>query len=188
MKKNWQCTFFNGLLCGPVLLWENFFYFHHVINNIRICSFLSEITSNFFGVLKVGMRYFESWRVYFERWKVVFGKLEGGIWKVEGGLGNWRVFLYFKPEHKLWGFKFGRTIELWQNLNLFMRLYSQSQTVVPISLITAMEQSTLVQGAADVVEHLPHYIQDLKAKVIDNRQPAHKMPPANVVKSLAKQT
>ena len=38
--------------------------------------------------------------------------------------------------------------------------------VVPISLITAMELSNLVQGAAEVldanVEHLPHNIQDLK--------------------------
>ena len=42
-----------------------------------------------------------------------------------------------------------------------------------------MESSTLVQGAAEaletVVEHLPHYIQDLKEKVIDYNQPAHEM-------------
>ena len=61
--------------------------------------------------------------------------------------------------------------------------------VVPISLITAMELSNLVQGAAEVldddVEHLPHYIQDLKAKVIDYKQPDNKKPPANVVQSLA---
>ena len=45
--------------------------------------------------------------------------------------------------------------------------------VVPISLLTTMELSTLVQGATDVldddVEHIPHYIRDLKAKVIDYR-------------------
>ena len=62
--------------------------------------------------------------------------------------------------------------------------------VVPISLITAMELSTLVQGAADVldddVENLPHYIQDLTVKVIDYRHPANEMPPANVLQSLAK--
>ena len=57
--------------------------------------------------------------------------------------------------------------------------------MVPISLITAMELSTLVQGAAEVldddVEDLPHYIRDLK-------KPANEMTPANVVQSLAKKT
>ena len=64
--------------------------------------------------------------------------------------------------------------------------------VVPISLITAMELTTLVQRAAEVletdVEHLSHYIQDLKEKVIDCKQTANEMPPANVTQSLAKKT
>ena len=38
----------------------------------------------------------------------------------------------------------------------------------------------------DDVEHLPHYIQDIKAKVIYYKQPASEMPPANIVQSLAK--
>ena len=46
--------------------------------------------------------------------------------------------------------------------------------IVPISLFTAMELSTLIQGAGEVqeadVEHLPYYIQRLKEKVIDFMQ------------------
>ena len=64
--------------------------------------------------------------------------------------------------------------------------------VVPISLITAMELTTLVQRAAEVletdVEHLPHYIQRLKEKVIDFKQTVDKMTRASVTQSLAKKT
>ena len=66
----------------------------------------------------------------------------------------------------------------------------EERTVVPISLITDMELSTLVQGAAEVLEtdvgHLPHYILYLNEKVIDFKKIANKMPPANFTQSLAK--
>ena len=62
--------------------------------------------------------------------------------------------------------------------------------IVPISLFTAMELSTLIQGAGEVqeadVEHLPYYIQRLKEKVIDFKQTLDEMPPANVAVSIAK--
>ena len=62
--------------------------------------------------------------------------------------------------------------------------------IVPISLLTAMELSTLIQGAAEVletdVEHLPHFIQDLKENIIDFKQTVNERPPANVTQTLAK--
>ena len=64
--------------------------------------------------------------------------------------------------------------------------------IVPISLHSAMEISTLIQGAAEIleadVEHLPHYLQDLKEKVIDFKQTVDKMTRASVTQSLAKKT
>ena len=55
-----------------------------------------------------------------------------------------------------------------------------------------MKLSTLVHGAAKVLEtdleHLPHYIQVHKEKVIDFKQNVNEMPPANVTQTLAKKT
>ena len=42
----------------------------------------------------------------------------------------------------------------------------EERPIVPISLLTAMDLSTLIHGAAEVletdVEHLPHYVQRFK--------------------------
>ena len=51
-------------------------------------------------------------------------------------------------------------------------------------------QKLINWGAAEVldddVEHMPHYIRDIKAKVINYRWPDNEMPPANIVQSIAK--
>ena len=54
------------------------------------------------------------------------------------------------------------------------------RAVVPISLFSAMELSTLIKGTGEVqegdVKHLPHYIERLKEKVIDFKQSLEEMP------------
>ena len=55
---------------------------------------------------------------------------------------------------------------------------------MPISLFTAMELSTLIQGAGEVLES--DVEQRLKEKVIDFKQTVDEMPPANVTQSNAK--
>ena len=64
--------------------------------------------------------------------------------------------------------------------------------VVPISLCTALELSTLFQGSAEIsyddVEHMPPYIRDIKSKVIDNKRNDIDLPPANIGTTLAKNT
>ena len=65
--------------------------------------------------------------------------------------------------------------------------------IVPISLYSALELATLVQGAGGVhddMRHLPAYIRLLKTKVIDFKSTKNQreMPPASPAVSIAKKT